>query len=96
MANLLSQNWFIALMSITLIGAVLSAVHHAEIIAHNHFKSDSYITETLGTPETPRDVALEDLSVTDFPLRLGVLVPDSEYNDRFQVLLSVTVRICRN
>jgi len=34
MANLLSQTWFIALMSITLVGAVLSAVHHAEVIAH--------------------------------------------------------------
>jgi Ca2+:H+ antiporter len=34
MTNLLSQTWFIALMSITLIGAVLSAVHHAEVIAH--------------------------------------------------------------
>lgn len=34
MTNLLSQTWFIALMSITLIGAVLSAVHYAEVIAH--------------------------------------------------------------
>jgi len=34
MTHLLSQNWFIALMAITLIGAVLSAVHHAEVIAH--------------------------------------------------------------
>jgi Ca2+:H+ antiporter len=34
MAPLLNQTWFIALMSITLIGAVLSAVHHAEVIAH--------------------------------------------------------------
>ena len=34
MTNLLSQTWFIALMSVTLIGAVLSAVHHAEVIAH--------------------------------------------------------------
>ncbi|OYY59098.1 MAG: ionic transporter y4hA [Polynucleobacter sp. 17-46-58] len=31
---LLNQTWFIALMAITLIGAVLSAVHHAEVIAH--------------------------------------------------------------
>lgn len=30
----LDQTWFIALMAITLIGAVLSAVHHAEVIAH--------------------------------------------------------------
>jgi len=34
MTALLSQTWFILLMSITLIGAVLSAVHHAEVIAH--------------------------------------------------------------
>jgi Ca2+:H+ antiporter len=32
MTALLSQTWFIALMSITLIGAVLAAVHHAEVI----------------------------------------------------------------
>lgn len=34
MTDLLSQTWFIAIMSITLIGGVLSAVHHAEVIAH--------------------------------------------------------------
>ena len=34
MTHLLSQTWFIALMGIVLIGAVLSAVHHAEVIAH--------------------------------------------------------------
>jgi len=34
MSNLLSQTWFICLMGATLIGAVLSAVHHAEVIAH--------------------------------------------------------------
>ena len=34
MTALLNQTWFIALMSVTLIGAVLSAVHHAEVIAH--------------------------------------------------------------
>jgi Ca2+:H+ antiporter len=34
MSSLLSQTWFIALMAVTLIGAVLSAVHHAEVIAH--------------------------------------------------------------
>ena len=32
--SLANQSWFIALMSITLIGGVLSAVHHAEVIAH--------------------------------------------------------------
>ncbi len=34
MSALLSQTWFIILMSIALIGAVLAAVHHAEVIAH--------------------------------------------------------------
>lgn len=34
MTDLLNQTWFIAFMAITLIGAVLSAVHHAEVIAH--------------------------------------------------------------
>ena len=38
MANLLSeltgQSWFITLMGIMLIGGVLSAVHHAEVVAH--------------------------------------------------------------
>lgn len=34
MTHLLSQTWFIALMGFVLIGAVLSAVHHAEVIAH--------------------------------------------------------------
>ena len=34
MTHLLSQTWFIALMAVALIGAVLSAVHHAEVIAH--------------------------------------------------------------
>jgi Ca2+:H+ antiporter len=31
---LLNQTWFIALMAAALIGSVLSAVHHAEVIAH--------------------------------------------------------------
>ncbi|WP_216169925.1 hypothetical protein [Polynucleobacter bastaniensis] len=34
MTHLLSQTWFIALIGSTLIGAVLSAVHHTEVIAH--------------------------------------------------------------
>ncbi len=34
MANLLTHSWFIALLAAILIGAVLSAVHHAEVIAH--------------------------------------------------------------
>jgi len=34
MSTLLSQTWFILLMAAVLIGGVLSAVHHAEVIAH--------------------------------------------------------------
>jgi len=34
MATLLNQTWFIVLLAAILIGAVLSAVHHAEVIAH--------------------------------------------------------------
>ena len=32
--SLASQTWFIALMAVLLIGGVLSAVHHAEVVAH--------------------------------------------------------------
>ena len=32
--SLASQTWFIAVMAVVLIGSVLSAVHHAELIAH--------------------------------------------------------------
>jgi Ca2+:H+ antiporter len=32
--SLANQTWFIALMAIMLIGGVLSAVHHAEVVAH--------------------------------------------------------------
>ena len=34
MTNLLSQTWFIILLGAALIGAVLAAVHHAEVVAH--------------------------------------------------------------
>ena len=34
MTDLLSQTWFIFLMGTALIGGVLSAVHHAEVVAH--------------------------------------------------------------
>ena len=34
MSAALSHTWFIALLGIILIGAVLSAVHHAEVVAH--------------------------------------------------------------
>jgi len=32
--SLASQNWFIVIMAIMLVGGVLSAVHHAEVVAH--------------------------------------------------------------
>ena len=32
--SLATQPWFIAIMAIMLIGGVLSAVHHAEVVAH--------------------------------------------------------------
>ena len=34
MTNLLGQTWFIILLGAALIGAVLTAVHHAEVVAH--------------------------------------------------------------
>ena len=34
LSSLLSQTWFIGLLSASLIGAVLASVHHAEVIAH--------------------------------------------------------------
>jgi Ca2+:H+ antiporter len=56
MTNLLSQTWFIALMSITLIGAVLSAVHHAEVIAHK--TGEPYGTLVLSISVTIIEVSL--------------------------------------
>lgn len=56
MPHLLSQTWFIALMSITLIGAVLSAVHHAEIIAHK--TGEPYGTLVLSISVTVIEVSL--------------------------------------
>jgi Ca2+:H+ antiporter len=34
LADLITQTWFIALMGVALIGGVLLAVHHAEVVAH--------------------------------------------------------------
>jgi Ca2+:H+ antiporter len=34
LSQLTGQTWFIALMGVLLIGGVLSAVHHAEVVAH--------------------------------------------------------------
>ena len=56
MVNLLSQTWFIVLMSVTLIGAVLSAVHHAEVIAHR--TGEPFGTLVLALSVTIIEVAL--------------------------------------
>jgi Ca2+:H+ antiporter len=56
MSSLLSQTWFIALMSVTLIGAVLSAVHHAEVIAHR--TGEPYGTLVLSISVTVIEVSL--------------------------------------
>jgi Ca2+:H+ antiporter len=56
MTNLLSQTWIIALMSITLIGAVLAAVHYAEVIAHK--TGEPYGTLVLSISVTIIEVSL--------------------------------------
>jgi len=56
MTNLLSQTWFIILMGITLIGAVLSAVHHAVVIAHRTV--EPYGTLVLSISVTIIEVSL--------------------------------------
>ena len=56
MTNLLSQTWFIVLMGITLFGAVLSAVHHAEVIAHK--TGEPYGTLVLSISVTIIEVSL--------------------------------------
>ncbi|MDO8714711.1 MAG: ionic transporter y4hA [Polynucleobacter sp.] len=56
MTDLLSQTWFIILMGITLIGAVLSAVHHAEVIAHK--TGEPYGTLVLSISVTIIEVSL--------------------------------------
>ncbi|MBU3593326.1 ionic transporter y4hA [Polynucleobacter sp. 71A-WALBACH] len=56
LAPLLSQTWFIALMGVTLIGAVLSAVHHAEVIAHK--TGEPYGTLVLAISVTIIEVSL--------------------------------------
>jgi Ca2+:H+ antiporter len=53
---LLSQTWFIALMGAALIGAVLSAVHHAEVIAHK--TGEPYGTLVLAISVTIIEVSL--------------------------------------
>ena len=56
LAPLLSQTWFIALMSAALIGAVLSSVHHAEVIAHK--AGEPYGTLVLAISVTIIEVSL--------------------------------------
>jgi len=56
MVNLLSQTWFIVLMGVTLIGTVLSAVHHAEVIAHR--TGEPFGTLVLALSVTIIEVAL--------------------------------------
>jgi Ca2+:H+ antiporter len=56
MTDLLSQTWFIALMGITLIAAVLTAVHHAEVIAHK--TGEPYGTLVLSISVTIIEVSL--------------------------------------
>ena len=56
LAPLLSQTWFIALMAAALIGAVLSAVHHAEVIAHK--TGEPYGTLVLAISVTIIEVSL--------------------------------------
>jgi Ca2+:H+ antiporter len=56
LAPLLSQTWFIALMGIALFGAVLSAVHHAEVIAHK--TGEPYGTMVLSISVTVIEVSL--------------------------------------
>ncbi|CAM3653991.1 calcium:proton antiporter [Polynucleobacter brandtiae] len=54
--ELLSQAWFISLMAIMLIGAVLAAVHYAEVIAHK--TGEPYGTLVLAISVTIIEVAL--------------------------------------
>ena len=54
--SLAMQTWFIVLMSIALIGGVLSAVHHAEVIAHK--TGEPYGTLVLSISVTIIEVSL--------------------------------------
>jgi Ca2+:H+ antiporter len=56
MTDPLNQTWLILLMGATLIGAVLSAVHHAEIIAHK--TGEPYGTLVLAISVTIIEVSL--------------------------------------
>jgi Ca2+:H+ antiporter len=56
MSDLLNQTWMIVLMSAALIGAVLSAVHYAEVIAHK--TGEPFGTLVLALSVTIIEVAL--------------------------------------
>ena len=56
MANLLTHSWFIAILAAILIGAVLSAVHHAEVIAHK--TGEPFGTLVLSISVTTIEVSL--------------------------------------
>ena len=55
--ELAGQTWFIALMAVTLIGGVLSAVHHAEVVAHK--TGEPYGTLVLALCITVIEVSLK-------------------------------------
>ena len=56
LAPLLTQSWFIAIMACILIGAVIAAVHHAEVIAHR--TGEPYGTLVLSISVTIIEVSL--------------------------------------
>jgi Ca2+:H+ antiporter len=56
LAPLLTQSWFLAIMACTLIGAVITAVHHAEVIAHR--TGEPYGTLVLSISVTIIEVSL--------------------------------------
>lgn len=56
MSELLNQTWFIVFMGVALIGAVLAAVHHAEVIAHK--TGEPYGTLVLAISITIIEVSL--------------------------------------
>jgi len=56
MSALLSQTWFIVLMGVALIGAVIAAVHHAEVVAHK--TGEPYGTLVLALCITVIEVSL--------------------------------------
>ncbi|OZA07405.1 MAG: ionic transporter y4hA, partial [Polynucleobacter sp. 24-46-87] len=56
LVSLLNQTWFAVFMGVALIGAVLSSVHHAEVIAHK--TGEPYGTLVLSICVTIIEVSL--------------------------------------